>query len=218
MSIKDRWAKESMNKLRKEIEALPRTDRTQILNGNIIRKWTKQKWKERWNHYLDSIPAAQKTPSHDCRLGTFRKKLHQGLRKAESSLAIQLRTGKVGFAAFLHARRVPDVLSPACQCGWRRQDPKHVIVFCPNHALTRNRLYEEAGTQQYQEMLSTRKGLRAVARWVMREGLLHQFSLAKEQIDRAGGAAEKEDASEDGEIEETANQELELKSEMTGAE
>lgn len=25
-------------------------------------------------------------------------------------------------------------LPPACQCGWRCQDPKHVIVFCPNRA------------------------------------------------------------------------------------
>ena len=134
-------------------------------------------------------------------------------------MAIQFRTRKVGFAAFFHTCRVPDVLSPACQYGWRRQDPKHVIVFCPNHALTRNRLYKKAGTQQYQEMLSTKKGLRAVARWVMRKGLLHQFLLAKEQIDQAKeGTAEKKDAGKDGEIKKTANQELKLESEMTGAE
>ena len=33
-------------------------------------------------------------------------------------------------------------------------------------------------------MMSTGKGLRAVARWVMSKGLLSQFWLAKEQIDR----------------------------------
>lgn len=46
-----------------------------------------------------------------------RDKLHRGPRKVERSLAIQLRTGKIGFAAFLHDRRVPDITSPACQCG-----------------------------------------------------------------------------------------------------
>ena len=53
----------------------------------------------------------------------------------------------------------------------------------------------------------------------MRKGLLHQFLLAKEQIDRTEkGAAGKKNAGKDGEIEETANQKLELESEMTGAE
>ena len=23
------------------------------------------------------------------------------------------------------------MVSPACQCGWRRQDVKHIIIFCP---------------------------------------------------------------------------------------
>ena len=35
--------------------------------------------------------------------------------------------------------------------------------------------------------MSTGKGLRAVARWVMSEGLLLQFSLANEQIHRVEG-------------------------------
>ncbi|MCJ1272053.1 hypothetical protein MMC22_011960, partial [Lobaria immixta] len=52
---------------------------------------------------------------------------------------------------------------------------------------TRQKLQEEAGTNRYQEILSTGKGLRAVARWVMNEGLLAQLSLAKEQIDLVEG-------------------------------
>ena len=41
--------------------------------------------------------------------------------------------------------------------------------------------------------MSTGKGLRAVTRWVINEGLLSQFSLAKEQIDRAEGRAREHD-------------------------
>lgn len=107
-----------------------------------------------------------------------------GLRKAESSLAIQLRTEKIGFAAFLHTCRVPDIVSLACQCGWRREDPIHVIIFCPNRGRSRRDLYEAAGTSRYKEIMSTGKGLRAVTRWVMDKKILLQFSLAKEQIDR----------------------------------
>ena len=46
---------------------------------------------------------------------------------------------------------------------------------------------------QYRELMSTGKGLRAVARWVMSEGLLSQFSLAKEQIDHVEGRAREHD-------------------------
>ena len=133
------------------------------------------------------MPRSKKTPAHEGELGHQRNKLHEGLRKAESSLAIQLQTKKTGFAAFLHPRRVPDVVSPACHCGYRRQDRKHVIIFCPNHAYNRRRLYETAGTNRYQEIMSTGNGLRAVARWVTNEGLLSQFSLAKEQSDWVEG-------------------------------
>ena len=119
-------------------------------------------------------------------------------------MVIQLRTEKVGSAAFLHARHVPDVISPACQWRWRRQDPKHVIVFCPHHARNRRRLFEAAGTDRWQEVLSTGKGLRAVARWVMDEGLLAQFSLAKEQIDRVEGRTR-----EDNDNDDSADEDLE---------
>ena len=182
MSTKDKWVKEKMEDTRAARANSATGDDEQVSSGMLAKKWARQKWDERRGHY--TVLALRKTPAHEPKLST-RKKLHQGLRKAESSLAVQLRTEKVGFAAFLYERKVPGVLSPACECGWRRQDPKHIIVFCPNHAATRNRLYEEAGTRHYKEMLATKRGLRAVAGWVMREGLLHQFSLAKEHAEWA---------------------------------
>ena len=61
----------------------------------------------------------------------------------------------------------------------------------------RRSLYEAAGTSQYWELMSTGKGLRAVAQWVMSEGLLSQFSLAKEQIDCAEDRAREDDDDDD---------------------
>lgn len=148
--------------------------------------------------FLDTVPLAKRKAAHDQQLQ--RDKLNGGLRKAEGSPAIQIRTGKVGFVVFLHARRVPDVVSPACQCGWRRQDPNHVIMFCPDHARNRWKLYEAAGTDRYLEILSTRKGLRALARLGMNEKLLSQFSLAKEQTDREEGRTNNEGESDEEEV------------------
>jgi hypothetical protein len=66
--------------------------------------------------------------------GTNVLKLHEGLRKAESLLAIQLRTGINGLDAFLFQARVPSVSSPLCSCGRGQQTAKHVLIFCPQYS------------------------------------------------------------------------------------
>jgi hypothetical protein len=72
-------------------------------------------------------------------------KLHEGLRKAESLLAIQLRTGTNGLDAFLFQARVPSVSSPLSSCGRRRQTAKHVLIFCSRHAGAQPELRDEQG-------------------------------------------------------------------------
>lgn len=79
-----------------------------------------------------------------------------------------------------------NVASPPFNAA-ERQNPKYVIMVCANHARNCSRLYRTAGTDRYQEILSTGKGFGAVARWVMSEGLLVQFLLAKQHIDRVEG-------------------------------
>ena len=91
------------------------------------------------------------------------------------------------------------MISPACRCGWRKEDPKHVIIFCPDRAHHRRRLYEVAGTNRYEQMMSTGKALRAIARRVMSKGLLGQFSLAKEQSDWVEGRERGGEGEDEGE-------------------
>lgn len=43
------------------------------------------------------------------------------------------------------------------------------------------------GHSSNKKMLSTKRGLQAVARWMMKRDLLHQFLLAKKQIDWVEG-------------------------------
>ena len=42
---------------------------------------------------------------------------HQGLHNHESSLLMQIRTGKIGLRAFPFERWVPDIATPQCRCG-----------------------------------------------------------------------------------------------------
>jgi hypothetical protein len=67
-------------------------------------------------------------------------KLHKGLRKAESSVITQIRTGRIGLAAFLNKARVPGFPSPVCACGQARETAAHVIAHCSRFAEVRGRL------------------------------------------------------------------------------
>ena len=105
------------------------------------------------------------------------------LRKAESSVAVQIRSGKIGLNAFLNKMRVPGI-DPDCKCGWRKQDVKHILLFCPKSHKDRPRLLAEAGTGDFQTMLTTTKGVRAAARWMFNSGWLSSFEMASEQLQR----------------------------------
>jgi hypothetical protein len=87
-------------------------------------------------------------------------KLHEGLRKAESSLAIQLRTGTNGLDAFLFQARVCSVPSPLCSCGRGQQTAKHILIFCPKYEGARHELRDEQGhLPDLSKLLETAEGL-----------------------------------------------------------
>ena len=67
-------------------------------------------------------------------------RLHTGLPKAYISILTQIRTGKIGLAAFLHKCRVPGFPSPACPCGWQWEMAKHVILECSHFSRERQAL------------------------------------------------------------------------------
>ena len=74
--------------------------------------------------------------------------LHKDLRKAESALLIQARTGRIGLAKFLYSRRVPGFESAKCQCGARGETPGHMALFCVQEASRRQRLRDRTGRAQ----------------------------------------------------------------------
>ena len=132
-------------------------------------------WINSWKTYQNRVmepSIAQAAP-----LDRKRLKVQSLLKKAESALATQIRTGKIGLADFLHKRRVPGVTSPACSCGWHRQTPEHVIMFC-RLISGRNAMLREAGTNSYQALTESPKTLKTLTAWLMKLGMLTQFPLA----------------------------------------
>jgi hypothetical protein len=66
-------------------------------------------------------------------LGTVLK-LHLGLQKAESSVLVQARTGRIGLAKFLYNRKVPGIQSAQCQSGAEEETPRHMALYCIEEA------------------------------------------------------------------------------------
>lgn len=108
-------------------------------------------------------------------------KAHIGMKKHESALLTQLRTGKIGFNAFLHSMRVPDVRSPECECQEGDMTVEHVLLKCPQWDIERAELISPLRTNNLKKILTTRSGGKAATRFVRRIGILDQFRAVVEQ-------------------------------------
>lgn len=148
-----------------------------------IREITIQGWEEQWTKYLQSVPPEKSRLPALLDTSCNRTKLHQGLSKPTSALITQIRTEKIGLNAFLTAKKVPGYMA-VCDCGWRQQTAKHIILYCPRYQAQRNQLYYDTGTYDYQKMLVTPKGAKAVAAFVQATNLLPQFQLGLHHTDR----------------------------------
>jgi len=135
-----------------------------------LRKAASAQWKMEW----------EKNPcgSHLRRIFTEPSKaqltLHQGLRRAASSIVIQLQTGKIALAGYLGTfGAVPTV---QCPCGLGRQDSSHILTACPLYAEIRNEvLWDETRETDYRRILSQGPLVKKAAQFMIRTGVLDQF-------------------------------------------
>ena len=141
--------------------------------------WAEKQWRDKWTTYQEAkrgetYPALQIQPKQHM-------EIHKVLRKAESSLLTQIRTGRIGLNQFLHRRGVPGFESPYCQCGEAEQTVQH-ILDCQQIGTSRIRLLQTAGTTDLKELLSTIRGTKALLKWWMESGFQMQFKLAAEAL------------------------------------
>jgi hypothetical protein len=105
--------------------------------------------------------------------------LHKGLRKAESTIIIHGRTGRMGLRHCLHKLRVPDCESSQCSCSAEAETLRHVLLECPHKAERRLDLIKAQGGQlDYNRLLCTPRGARIASKWIIQPGRILQFQLA----------------------------------------
>ncbi|EAQ90760.1 hypothetical protein CHGG_02695 [Chaetomium globosum CBS 148.51] len=91
--------------------------------GGIVdtNRVVEEAWKARWLKERDGRAIGRPADDFDHQEETLfpneTLRRHDGLSKAKSSLLIQIRTGAIGLRDFLFTRGVPEVLTPACECG-----------------------------------------------------------------------------------------------------
>ena len=104
------------------------------------------------------------------------RKLHSGRTKAESALLTQLRTGKIGFNAFLHERKVPGCESPRCAYGPSKMTVRHVLLSCGLWKKERDSCIRPLRTINLRTILGTAKGASAATQFIQQIGILQQFT------------------------------------------
>ncbi|EAQ88914.1 hypothetical protein CHGG_05533 [Chaetomium globosum CBS 148.51] len=146
-------------------------------------------WRARWLKERDGRAVIRPADDLDHQRETlFRDETlrrHDGLSKAKSSLLVQIRTGAVGLRDFLFTRGVPEVLTPACQCGEGRETAEHLVVWCLAPPLTRR--WERTDIRTRRDFYSVLHGIDPtsarlagrVLEWLMDSGRLMMFSLAR---------------------------------------
>ena len=145
-------------------------------------------WRERWqrllNETMDRRPGRDMEPADYPEFTQVALRKHTGLKKHESSVLVQMRTGKIGLRAFLYGRRVPDIESPLCRCGIGDETPLHLATACPGTERQRANLRRELGEKAFTDRAgfdaATADGDtgRVIARWLLRLGRLKEFRLA----------------------------------------
>ncbi len=92
-------------------------------------------WKARYNKAVEEAVARRrhnrKVPADLAQPRKGPQAVYRGLKKHESSMLIQIRTGKLGLNTFLHRQGVPGVASPACECGTGAHTAAHFTLDCP---------------------------------------------------------------------------------------
>lgn len=172
-----------------------------------LRTITLQWWKARWGRKEAAAAAKREERRTHCyaHAAAIRpefdpKKVmsrHEGLRKHESSVLTQLRTGKIGLNGFLYHRRVPEVDSPLCQCGEAIEDFGHMITECSNYSRPGGALVSVRTRSDAVYALTEKAPARAATLWLLSTGRLQHYELAREIKARTTGQVRSENGTKE---------------------
>ena len=118
-----------------------------------------EKWTKAWTQGSRQVRKGPGEPPNKEIL-----KLHNWLRKAESSMLVRARTGKTGLASFLKKMNVPGITSANCRCGSGEETVKHIVLHYLLEDHRRDELRSVDNRLDYQQLIHTAVGARRLSR------------------------------------------------------
>jgi hypothetical protein len=167
---RESWTREREDWFRQDQPMRQRFTEKQKVLAAWKNRWQKQEAKRREQDFWDQVVG----PPDPAIL-----KLHKGLRKAESSMLVQLRTGRTGLRHFPNKVRVPGYESGQCGCGEGPETPRHVLLDCLHESERREALKEsQKGGLDFNKLLDTPVGVPVASKWMICSGRIPQFHVA----------------------------------------
>ena len=127
--------------------------------STLVQPLVNQIWKARWAKSLKGRHLFHLTPEPT----RATHKLYTGAPKAHNALITQLRTGKIGFNAFLHKRKVPGFDHPRSACDLGTMTVRHVLLSCLRWRDLRLQHLAQFKTSDTHQLLNTLDEVKAAA-------------------------------------------------------
>lgn len=101
------------------------------------------------NFFIDKNSGRQKmslmgTPSN----------LHRNLKKAQSTIAMQIRSEYIEFNSYLYRRKVLGVETPRCSYEYPTENVKHAVIACLLRVEGRAETWKKAKNRSYEAMMN----------------------------------------------------------------
>ena len=118
-------------------------------NNIAITQYHKDQWNQRWKKYRERVTNINIISAQRLHLSNKMIKMRDDFQKAESILAMHIRTERIDLNVYLHFRNVSNMNSLRCNCEWSHQMTKHVLMHCSNWLHLRSRMLQDADFLNY---------------------------------------------------------------------